>query len=111
MPVSLECGGGDARLQAGDAPAGSELRSGKLWLAFYSNSVTVDIGRGENHGREITYTNVVRQLIPAGNWEGHEARYKVKIPQGTRFDGCAALLQSDKSQAMIGASVVAVAAQ
>jgi len=35
----------------------------------------------------------------------------VKIPQGTRFDGCAALLQSDKSQAVIGASVVAVAAQ
>jgi hypothetical protein len=111
VPVSLECAGGDARLQAGDAPAGSDLRSGKLWLAFYSNSVTVDIGRGENHGREITYTNVVRQLIPAGNWEGSEVHYQVKIPQGTRFDGCAALLQSDKSQAVIGASVVAVAAQ
>ncbi len=111
VPVSLECGGGDAQLQAGDAPAGSEFRSGKLWLALYSNSVTVDIGRGENHGREITYTNVVRHLAPAGNWEGHEARYKVKIPHGTRFDGCAALLQSDASQAMIGASAVSVAAR
>ena len=111
VPVTLACGGGDARLQAGDAPAGSEFRSGKLWLAFYSNSVTVDIGRGENHGREITYTNVVRLLLPAGNWDGHETRYEVKIPPGTRFDGCAALLQSDKSHAVIGASVVAVTAQ
>lgn len=111
VPLSLECGGGDAKLMAGDAPAGSEFRSGKLWLAFYSNSVTVDIGRGENHGREITYTNVVRQFIPAGNWEGREMRYQVKIPQGTSFDGCAALLQSDKSHAVIGASAVAIAAQ
>jgi hypothetical protein len=111
VPLSLECGGGDAKLQAGDAPASSEYRSGKLWLLFYSNSVTVVIGRGENHGREITYTNVVRQLLPAGNWEGREARYQVKIPQGARFDGCVALLQSDKSQAVIGASVAAAAAQ
>jgi hypothetical protein len=111
VPVSLECGGGDAQLKAGDAPAGSEFRSGKLWLALYSNSVTVDIGRGENYGRDITYTNVVRHLVPAGNWEGREARYKVKIPQGASFDGCAALLQSDKSHAMLGASAVTVAAR
>lgn len=111
VPVSLEYGGSDAQLKAGDAPAGSEFRTGKLWLACYSNSVTVDIGRGENTGREITYTNVVRHLIPAGNWEGREARYKVKIPQGPHFDGCAALLQSDKNHAMLGASVVTAAAQ
>jgi hypothetical protein len=111
VPVSLECGGGDAKLHAGDAPDGSELRAGKMWLVFYSSSVKVDIGRGENHGREITYTNVVSQLVPAGNWEGREARYQVKIPQGVRFDGCAALLQSEKSHAVIGASAVAVAAQ
>ena len=111
VPVTLECGGGDAKLQAGNAPAGSEFRSGKLWLVFYSNSVKVDIGRGENHVREITYTNVVRQLIPAGNWDGRETRYQVKIPQGTRFDGCAALLQAEKTQAVIGASIVAAAAQ
>ena len=97
--------------QGRSAPPGSEFRSGKLWLACYSNSVTVDIGRGENTGREITYTNVVRHLIPAGNWDGHEARYKVKIPQGPHFDSCAALLQSDKTHAMLGASVVTVAAQ
>jgi hypothetical protein len=109
VPVSLECGGGNAELKAGDAPAGSELRSGKLWVALYSNSVTVDIGRGENTGREITYTHVVRDLVPAGDWNGHEARYQVKIPPGAKFDGCAALLQSDKSRAVLGASVVEVA--
>lgn len=111
VPLSVECGGGDAHLKAGDAPTGSEYRSGKLWLAFYSGAVTVDIGRGENTGREITYTNVVRHIIPAGTWDGHEARYKVKIPQGSRADNCAALLQSDKTHAILGANAVAIAAQ
>jgi hypothetical protein len=111
VPVSLECGGGDAQLKAGDAPAGSELRSGRLWVALYSNSVAVEIGRGENHGREVTYTNVVRQLVSAGDWDGREARYRVKIPPGTHFDGCAALLQSDKTHALLGASAGTVAAR
>lgn len=111
VPLSVECGGGDAKLKAGDAPAGSEYRSGKLWLAFYSSAVTVDIGRGENTGREITYTNVVRHLLPAGSWDGHEARYSIKIPQGSPTDHCAALLQSDKTQAILGANAVAIAAQ
>ena len=111
VTLSLECGGGDVKLHAGEAPGGSELRSSRLWLVFYSNSVTVTIGRGENTGREITYAHVVRQLVPAGDWAGREARYHVKIPQGSGFDGCAVLLQSDKSQAVIGAEVAAVAAQ
>lgn len=111
VPVSLECSGSNVRLQAGDAPPGSEFRSGQFWLALYSNSVKVDVGRGENKGRELTYTNVVRLLLPGGKWDGREARYEVKVPQGTRFDGCAALLQSDKTHAVIGASAVAVAAR
>ena len=111
MPVSVSCGGSDAQLKVGDAPAGSELRSGEVWLALYSNSVTVDIGRGENPGREITYTNVVRQLIPAGSWDGREARYSVKIPQGIDSTAARRCCRPISNHAMLGADVVTVAAR
>ncbi|WP_170937338.1 MULTISPECIES: DUF1223 domain-containing protein [Rhodomicrobium] len=106
VPVSMSYAGGSVQLDAGAAPAGSPYRSGTLWLAFYSDSVTVPIVRGENNGREITYTNVVRQLLPAGPWNGQAARYDVKIPRALPYDGCAALLQSDKTQMVIGAAKI-----
>jgi hypothetical protein len=109
VPLSMSYAGGTVQLEAGAAPAGSSLRSGTLWLAFYSDSVTVPIVRGENKGRDITYTNVVRQLLPAGRWEGQAARYDVKIPRALPFDGCAALLQSDKSNTVLGAAKIAAA--
>ncbi len=106
VPVSLSLAGGNVQLDVGDAPENGAFRSGRMWLACYSNAVTVDIGRGENNGREITYTNVVRQLLPAGSWDGRAARYDVPIPRGAAFDACAGFLQSDKSHAMLGAAKV-----
>lgn len=111
VPVSLSYAGGDVRLDAGAAPAGSTERSGTLWLVFYSDAITVPIRRGENHGREITYTNVVRQLLPAGAWDGKPARYDVKIPHAFPFDGCAALLQSDTTSMVLGAAKMAAPTQ
>jgi hypothetical protein len=104
VPVSLSYGDNTVRIETGSAPANSAMRSGKLWLAFYSKAVSVDIGRGENSGREVTYTNVVRSLTIAGNWNGAPARYAVEIPNGISFDSCAALLQADKSDAILGAA-------
>jgi len=106
VPISLSLTGGTAQLDVGAAPENGAHRSGRIWIACYSNAVTVDIGRGENTGREITYTNVVRQLLPAGSWDGQAARYAVTIPRGAAFDGCAGFLQSDKSHAMLGAAKV-----
>jgi hypothetical protein len=111
VPVSVNCRSGAIELHAGDAPAGSDMRSGRVWLATYSHLVKVDIGQGENTGREITYTNVVRQLVPAGRWSGQKEDYKVELPQGTKFDACAALLQADKTHAVLGADMMALASK
>lgn len=42
-------------------------------LVRYRPSATVTIGRGENAGRTITYTNIVESWAPLGDWDGTAA--------------------------------------
>lgn len=41
-----------------------------LWLMAVEPRVKQKIERGENTGRDITYINVVRNLVPAAMWSG-----------------------------------------
>jgi hypothetical protein len=79
-----------------------------LSVICFSKSVKVEIGRGENTGREVTYTNVAREIIPAGKWRGENVQYTVDLPASRFYDGVAALLQENESAAMLGASTVAL---
>jgi hypothetical protein len=105
--MTLTSDGDGMALTASSAQAGAEHISGTLWVAQYSSAVNVAIGRGENNGRKITYTNVVRQLVPAGRWEGKAVSYHLPRPANTSIDGCAAFLQADKTNAIIGAAILA----
>jgi hypothetical protein len=106
VPVSIELHDDSIRLAMGAAPEESTYRSGKVWVVCYSQSVDVAIGRGENRGRKITYTNVVRELIPAGSWNGQESSLSVVIPEKSDFDNIGVILQADKSHAMLGAAAL-----
>jgi hypothetical protein len=107
VPVKLSSEGKDILVRADAAPSGTEFRAGTIWVALYTRSVNVDIRRGENLGRKITYTNVVRHLLPAGRWEGQAVSYRVPRPATEGIDGCAAFLQADKESAIIGAGLLA----
>ncbi len=106
VPVSVGYDKGQIHVDVGSAPEGSAYRSGRLWVACYNKSVDVAIARGENTGREITYTNVVREWWPAGKWQGNSTRFDAPIPRGASFDGIAVLLQADDSRAMLGAASI-----
>ncbi len=54
-------------------------------------SQTVSIGRGENSGRQVTYTNVVRGWVRIGTWDGDKDSFKVPVNQ-LRFDGANAVV-------------------
>ena len=66
-----------------------------MWLILFKKKVTVPINRGENSGRKLTYYNVVRQMVPIGQWDGKSLRVNLPkaelVDQG--YDGCTALLQ------------------
>jgi len=86
----------------GAAPAGKPAR---IMLAVVQPTVNVNIKRGENHGRRITYHNVVRRMVPVGNWSGGRkrmtlARRSIAEKNGERY---VVLVQSAGPGAIIAA--------
>lgn len=111
VPLKIVARDGKLHIETGAAPAGSKHRSGKISIVYYASSVTVEIGRGENNGRNVTYTNVVRNISPAGPWSGETSKLAIEIPHESNFDSAAILLQADDSGAMLGAAATSLASQ
>jgi hypothetical protein len=106
VPLKVTSEGDSIIVKAAAGQPNGQHRGGTVWVAFYSQAVNVDIRRGENLGKKITYTNVVRHLVPAGRWEGEDAGFKVARPKTDALDGCAAFLQADQSNTIIGVAVL-----
>src|SRR6476659_9615065 len=53
-----------------NVPAAASTAKGEIWLCPITRSMPVEIGRGENSGHTITYTNVVRRWVKLGEWTG-----------------------------------------
>jgi hypothetical protein len=75
-----------------------------LWLMAVEPRVIQKIERGENSGRDITYINVVRNLVPAAMWSGDAykgswMRDAVMTKNTTRL---VAVLQKNKVGEVIG---------
>ncbi len=77
VPLSAKREGNRLVIEAGAAPQGSSHARGEIWIATVRHAAPVQIGRGENAGRVVTYTNVVRELVAAGDWQGAPASYAV----------------------------------
>jgi len=94
-------------------PSGEGEATGEVWLCPLSRSVPVGIGRGENRGRTITYTNVVRRWVKLGSWSGKSETFTVPIDaiRSAGIDAVAVIVQSgsaDKPGAMLGASLASL---
>jgi len=92
---------------------GSEQQSAAheatVWLAVISKAVEVTIPRGENKGKTITYSNVVRELMPIGTWHGKPMT--VELARDTfmhrHAERCAVLVQQGRGGPVIGAALLA----
>jgi hypothetical protein len=51
--------------------------SGHVWVLPVVGQRTVQIGRGENNGRTVTYVNVVRSLTRIGAWTGESQQIEI----------------------------------
>lgn len=114
LSVPLQVKVADERVFVTIVPRESaEDTRGEVWLCALSGSVPVTITRGENRGRTITYTNVVRRWVKLGNWKGTSERFTVPV-DAIKFDGVdaiAVILQSgsfEKPGAIMGASLTSL---
>jgi len=78
------------------AGAVSGVDKADVVVAYFRKRSPVEIQKGENQGKTITYRNAVTKLETVGMWEGKALT--VKLPAALLakrgFDGCAILLQA-----------------
>ena len=108
VPIRLSEEKGKLVVQASPAPAGTVVKDATLWLAVMSPKVEVAIGRGENQGKKVTYTNVVRELMPIGSWSGKALTVELERQAILRpgADRCAVLVQQGYAGPIVGAALL-----
>lgn len=91
-----------------EVPSGSGGPAG-VFLLRVLRARTVHIGRGENAGRAVTYTNVVRSIEQLGEWTGSRTIFEIAAPRGEN-EGYVVLVQrgtEDRPGAILAAAKTA----
>ena len=108
VPVTMTLAGKQITVSvaAGNGPAAAH---GEIWICAVSKAVPISIGRGENRGREVVYTNVVRNLLKVGDWNGSSGSWSVPLENISRdgVDGAVVYVQDgnrERPGAMLGAA-------
>jgi hypothetical protein len=111
VPVALSADAERVSVEVGAGAAGAEPAT--IWLATYTRRLPVEIERGENAGRNVSYANVVRTLHPVGMWSGEAV--SIELPSEglvpADADGCAVLVQvmnGDEPGAILGAAIAEI---
>jgi hypothetical protein len=109
VPVSMSVTGKQINVSVAASRGGPATMHGEVWICSISKAVPISIGRGENRGREITYHNVVRNLLKVGDWNGSANSWTVPLENISRdgVDAAAVYVQDgnrDKPGPMLGAA-------
>ncbi len=91
LPIAAKQDGAGIEVAIDAAKPGSPHAT--VVLLPYLASRQVAVGRGENAHSKLTYTNIVREIIPLGAWSGAPVAFKAKLPEGERYDGAVVLVQ------------------
>jgi len=103
LPVTMTVADGKVTVNVPDAK--DEHRSAEVWLCPISHKVTVAIKRGENTGRTITYTNVVRRWVRLGDWSGKAQSFS--FPVAELPDGATTLKDIDRVSVLVQSGMAA----
>jgi len=105
VPVTMTQTGGQIKVSVAEAGG----KSGEIWICAVSKQVPITISRGENRGQQITYHNVVRNVLKVGDWNGKAGSWTVPLENITRdgVDAAAVYIQDgnrDRPGPMLGAA-------
>ncbi len=112
VPVSLSLTGGQASI-AVPASVSGQAAPAEVWICGVSREISVNVGRGENRGREIAYHNVVRRWLKVGDWTGRAGNWSVPLENitGDDIDSAVVYVQEgtrEKPGLMLGAAQTAL---
>ena len=104
VAVTLRLAGDEVDVTLGGGPK----REATVWMAHTLSNRKVDIARGENRGRVVTYHNVVRSFAAVGKWSGDalSLRLPVKGQPGENSDGIVVWVQSGEMGKILGAAQI-----
>jgi len=80
-----------------------------IWLVRFDERREIEIARGENAGRTLTYFNVVRDFKSLGLWRGHAMEIALSHDDLLRdgADGCVVIVQLKRNGRIVGAGKMA----
>ena len=79
LPVTLTVADGTV---TAEVPAATDSHTtGEVWLCPITSKAQVAVGRGENHGRTLSYYNVARRWMKLGDWNGQAQKFTVPLNQ------------------------------
>jgi len=109
VPVTMTIAGKLITVTVADSGKSPAAAHGEIWICSVSKAIPISIGRGENRGRELTYYNVVRNLLKVGDWNGNSGSWTVPLENISRegVDAAVVYVQDgsrEKPGAMLGAA-------
>lgn len=109
ITVRLEKGAdGKVRAMLPPRAAGTKAEPATVWMVLIDRLHKTKIKRGENGGKQLTYTHVVRTLRRVGAWGGEKAAIELPVEETLpgRRDACVVIVQSDKTGRILGAAMM-----
>jgi hypothetical protein len=104
VSMSISGLGAELAVFVGSAPHDILRKESTILLMTLLPIVTVTIEKGENAGKQVSYYNVVRRIMPLGMWQGDPTA--LKLPKETLLSDpqecCVGLLQIAGSGHIIG---------
>src|SRR3982074_2424482 len=109
IPVTMTQAGKQLTVSVAASSNSPFAMHGEVWICSIAKAVPISIGRGENRGREVTYYNVVRNLLKVGDWNGSAGSWTVPLENISRdgVDAAAVYVQDgnrERPGPMLGAA-------
>lgn len=86
VQLTAQRSGDDVELRIAGLPDASEPVDAEVWACPVARTKDVPIGRGENGGRNMTYSNVVRGWVKVGAWNGQPSAMRIPVETLERDD-------------------------
>lgn len=102
VELSASYAGDNIVIEAGSGAPGA--REAHVILVNFDAARTVEIKRGENRGKSLTYHNPVTDFQTVGVWKGKAAQFELPMNEIAKkgSGGCAVLLQETRGDGLPG---------